>query len=286
MPRAAFSVEFRRGNNFHGGVQGLVQSAWEPVTPRGVAAFARASFGRLWLLQFIVAMFVACTVVWLLYDGFFPTVRAAIRQLPNAGDIRDARLDWRGASPVLLAEGNFIAFSVDVKNTGDVRSPAHFQIEFGPDRLWIHSLLGYLERPYPVRLLAFNRPELEPKWGAWEMPLLGLAALAVVVGLFVAWSALATLYALPVWLISFFANRDLKLAECWRLAGAALLPGAVIMAVAIVLYGLGALDLLALAVVGAGHVVVGWIYLGVSLAFLPRTEAAVEKKNPFVDGLS
>ena len=30
--------------------------AWEPLTPRGVAAFARASFGRLFLVQTIVAV--------------------------------------------------------------------------------------------------------------------------------------------------------------------------------------------------------------------------------------
>jgi len=263
-------------------VNGLVQSAWEPVTPRGVAAFARATFGRLWLVQFVVAVIVAFAMVWLLYDGFFPTVRAAIRQLPAAGDIRGAKLDWRGTSPLLLAEGRFIAFSVDVDHSGDVRSPAHFQIEFGKERMLIHSLLGYLDRPYPAGLLAFNRPELEPKWGAWEIPLLGLVALAVIVWLFFAWSVLATVYVLPVWLISFFTNRDLRLAGCWRLAGAALMPGAVIMAVTIVLYGLGLFDLLALGSVGIGHVVVGWAYLLISPAFLPRVTDAVAKKNPFV----
>src|SRR5690349_5285327 len=120
------------------------QSAWEPITPRGVAAFARASFGRLWLVQFIIALLVAGAVVWLLYSGVFPTVREAIRRLPDAGDIRGAKLDWRGSSPVSLAEGNIIAFTVDLDHTGDVRSPAHFQIEFGREDVMVHSLLGYL----------------------------------------------------------------------------------------------------------------------------------------------
>jgi len=71
-----------------------------------------------------------------------------------------------------------------------------------------------------------DRLEMEPWWGAREPVVLALAALTVVVGLFVTWSFLATIYVGPVWLISFFANRDLKLAECWRLAGAALMPGA------------------------------------------------------------
>jgi len=126
---------------------------------------------------------------------------------------------------------------------------------------------------------------LEPKWGAWETPILGLVALAVIVWLFLAWSVLATVYALPVWLISFFSNRDLRLAGCWRLAGAALMPGAVVMAVSIGLYGLGAFDLLALGSVGIGHLVVGWVYLLITPAFLPRVADAVATKNPFVGGV-
>ncbi len=34
-------------------------AAWEPFTPRGVAAFAGAGFGRLLLVQFIVALLAA-----------------------------------------------------------------------------------------------------------------------------------------------------------------------------------------------------------------------------------
>jgi len=265
-------------------VNSLVQSAWEPITPRGVATFARASYGRLWVVQFIVALLVAASVVWVLNGGVFPTVREAIRQLPNAGDIRNAKLDWRGTSPVMLAEGSIVAFTVDLDHSGDVRSPAHFQVEFGKEEVTVHSLFGYLERRYPTGwLMAFNRPELEPKWGAWEVPILGIVMLVTLVWLFFAWSVLATLYAVPVWLIAFFANRDLKFAECWRLAGAALMPAALVMVVSISLYGLGALDLVALAFVGGGHVVVGWIYLFVSPAFLPPAGDASGIKNPFAD---
>lgn len=260
-------------------------SAWEPVTPRGVASFARASFARLWLVQFVVASFVAFTVVWLLFHGVFPTVRAAIQHLPDAGDIRQGQLDWRGnPAPQLLAEGRFLALSVDLRHSGDVRSPAHFQIEFGKSGYFAYSLLGYLDRKYPASwFVAFNRPELEPKWGAWEIPLLGLTALGVIVSLFLVWSILAALYALPVWLISFFANRDLRLAQCWRFSGAALMPGAIVMGASILLYEFGLLDLVSLAFVGAGHMVVGWIYLFASAPFLKRTPETMQAKNPFTN---
>ena len=57
--------------------------AWEPLTPRGVAAFARANFSRLLLVQFIVALLAAASVVWFLDDGCFPTI--------SDGDTKTAR---------------------------------------------------------------------------------------------------------------------------------------------------------------------------------------------------
>ena len=73
--------------------------AWEPITPRGVAAFARASFERLFVVQAVVALLGAAAVVWLLSDGIFPTIDAAIGELPEAGQIHSGKLDWRDDSP-------------------------------------------------------------------------------------------------------------------------------------------------------------------------------------------
>jgi hypothetical protein len=262
----------------------LLPSAWEPLTPRDVAAFTRAKFGRLFLVQFIVALLVAAALVWFLYDGCFPTVRYAIRQMPDTGEIRSGKLDWRGDAAQLLAEGTFFAFSVNREYAGDIRSPAHWQIEFGREDMRIHSLLGYREASYPTGwIIAFNRKELEPWFGAWQPALLALTALGVVVLLMASWLVLATLYAVPVWVAGFFANRDLSLGASWRLAGAALLPGALLMAGAILLYDFGVLDLVRMAVVTLAHLVLGWVYLGVSLLFLPRPEViSAEQKNPFV----
>jgi hypothetical protein len=134
------------------GMETLPRTAWEPITPRGVAAFAHAKIGRLLLVQFVVALLVAAAVVWFLYDGCFPTIREAVSQMPAKGEIRSSRLDWRDDSPRLLAEGRFLAFSVDLDRAGDIRSPAHLQVEFGiwPERnsfpfsIWLpgHALSG------------------------------------------------------------------------------------------------------------------------------------------------
>jgi hypothetical protein len=143
-------------------------------------------------------------------------------------------------------------------------------------------LFGYLDFPYPSGWrIAFNRPELEPKWGAWEAPILGLVVLGTVLGLLAVWSLLAALHMMPVWLVAFFANRDLRLGEAWRMSGAALMPGALVMTLSLALYQLRVLDLVALAVVGVAHLAVAWIYLAVSVPFLPRAESAGTAGNPF-----
>jgi hypothetical protein len=95
------------------------------------------------------------------------------------------------------------------------------------------------------------------------------------------WTFLATLYCLPAWLIGFFANRDCSLGGCWRMAGAALMPGALLLCAVVFLYGWGALDLVRLAAGGVAHLVLGWVYLIFSLLGLPRHPAVTAKTNPF-----
>jgi len=255
--------------------------AWEPVSPRGVAAFARASFERLLVAQCLFALLATAAVVWVLSAGFFPTVAAAVNRLPDTGDVTHGHLNWPGDSPQLLAEGHFLAFSIDLKHSGQLRSPAQFQFEFGEHSLWILSFFGMTEFTYPSdRSFYFNRPGVQPAWGAWAPEILGLAAIGIFFGLLLAWALLATIYFLPTWLISFFTNRDLNYRQSWKLSSAALMPGALVMTLAIVLYGLGAFDLVQLCFAAAMQMVIGWVYLFISPLFLNRA-APGEKGNPF-----
>ncbi len=257
--------------------------AWEPLTPQGVAAFARASFGRLFLVQLIVAALAAGVVVWFLDTAWFPVVREAIRQMPPQGEIRGAQLGWPGNTPAQLAGNHFLGFAVDLTHSGTIAREAHVQIEFGRKDVRVFLLVHYWVLDYPDGWrIAFNRTELEPLWGAWEPGLLAIAAAAVIVGLMMTWAVLATVYCLPTWLITFFENRDLNLRQSWRLSGAALMPGALFLTFGIFSYGLNLADLLQLAVLGGLHLVIGWVYLVLSPLFLPRNPAVAKAgRNPF-----
>jgi hypothetical protein len=259
------------------------QSAWQPLTPGGVAAFAAASPGRLWLVQLIVACLAALCIVWFLHRAWAPVVAKAIEQLPAQSEIRHARLNWAGPSPESLAENRFLAVAVDLKHEGQARSPAHLQMELGESTIKVISLLGFVEMAYPQGWrIGLGRADAEPWWGAWKPALLAMAGALAAATLIVLWAILGSLYSGPVWLIAFFANRQTTWAGAWRLSQAALLPGALVLSTGVVLYGFGVLDLLLLFVAAGLHILVGWVYVTTAVFRLPiQKEEGATKENPF-----
>jgi len=254
----------------------------EPFTPKGVAAFARAKFGWLVLAQFICAFLAAMAVAWFFYARCFPVIQSATENLPSDGEIRYGRLHWQGGSPQTLAEGSFLAFDVDLEHSGQFRSStADFQVEFGSETVRVFSVFGYAEFYYPPDgIIEFNRPQLQPLWEAWRSEVLFLIALAVLVVLPLTWWILATIYFMPVWFIGYFTNRELDLPTSWKLSCAALLPGALVMIMGILLYGFD-INLISFLFFLGAHFVLGWFYILFSLAFFPRNSSAPLKGNPF-----
>jgi hypothetical protein len=257
--------------------------AWEPLTPRGVAAFARAPLLRLLLVELMVAVLAAAAVIWFLHEVWFPTVREAIRQLPAQGEIRQGKLAWRGDSPVHLAGDRFLAIVVDLNHEAEVGREADVSVEFGQKEWRFFSLLGYTAVNYPSGwVVALNQAKLEPWWGAWEPAILACAGTLVALGLMMCWALLATVYSPLALLVAFFTNRELTWRSSWRLASAALMPGALALTAAIFLYGVSVLDFVRLGICAVLHFVMGWIYLFVSPLFLPRHPSAQALKgNPF-----
>jgi hypothetical protein len=250
-----------------------------------VAAFARAPLWRLLLAQLVVALLAAAVMGWFLEEEWFPVVRAAIRQMPDEGEIRTQRLDWRGSSPVKLAGNHFLGLGVDLDHSGQLARESQVQLEFGRRDLQITvtPLPGHFVVEYPAGWrIAFNRPELDSRWGAWEPELLAGAAAAMVAGLLLSWTVLATIYCVPVRLITLYENRDLKWGQSWRLSGAALMPGALFLTFGLLIYGVSSMAVAQLGVIWALHLVIGWIYLFISPFFLPRHPAAgAARGNPF-----
>jgi len=257
--------------------------AWQPMTFRGVAAFAGAPYGRLLVVQMVVALAAAISVVWVLGTAWEPVLLVALRELPDKGQIRYAQLDWSGDSPQRLAKSRFLSLVVDRDNTTPRGPEADLEIKLGRDRLQFHSLLGYIEVPYPRGwIIAVNRPELEPWWGAHRPAIFVAAGAGVVLGLWLLWCLMALPYAAVARFIGFWFDARLTWLSAWRLASAASLPGALVMAGAVFLYGWQRLSLVGLLLAVPLHFVIGWGYLLVAPGRVPRiTEARTTARNPF-----
>ena len=256
--------------------------AWQPFTPRGLVRFAPAPTGRVLLIELILALLAAGAVVWFLQTAWVPIFRAATAKLPLQGSIQNQTLRYPSDATGLLAEGHFLALVVKTELEFSGGLASDLRVEFHQDRVLLCSLPGCATFTYPKSTLDFNRTELQPRWDAWEPILLGLAALGTVFLLMLSWSMLATLHFGFAWLIAFFANRQLSLGGSWRLASAALMPGALLMTSGIVLYGLGILDLIRFGILFLLHLLLGPAFTLASLFFLPLSpKAALIPLNPF-----
>jgi hypothetical protein len=257
--------------------------AWQPLTRRGVAAFSKASIGRLLFIQCVVALLVAGTVLWFLASVWFPIIRESIGRLPDTGTIQNQQLASPHASTAPLSENRFLTFLVDVNGTGLPSVATDFRVEFRQRNAALCSIYGCLVREYPPDwAIQFNRPELESWWGAWQLAIYTFTGVAVVVWLFASWFVLATLYGPIARIYSFFKDRRVTLVGSWKLAAAALLPGALMIAGAIVLYGLGLIGLQQFLILWVLHFIVGWVYLFASSLQLPSaSDSANLPRNPF-----
>jgi hypothetical protein len=249
--------------------------AWQPFTPRGAAAFAEAPLGRLMLVQMVVAAFAAATVVWFVQANWFPVAREALGRLPAGAAIRGGRLVWTTNTPVRLAESRLLALTVDAQNKGSLGRTADLEVRLHDTHLDLASWLGHVELDYPHGWTVFLSPaEVIPWWGAWAGPLLGGLAAAVALGLMASWLVLATLYCPVTLAFTFFADRRAGLGGSWKVSGAALMPGAVLLMLGLFCYGWLGMDLLRLGLFFLLHFVAGWIYIVTSPFFLSRHPAA------------
>ncbi|HHY83980.1 MAG TPA: hypothetical protein GYA07_00390 [Verrucomicrobia bacterium] len=254
----------------------------QPFTFGGAAAFGDARVGRLLLVQLAVALAAAAAIVWFVRAAWLPVVHDAIRALPDSGEIRHGRLHWPEAQPRLLARNRFLAIGVDLRHSGAIRSPSHVQVELGQGDIAFQSLLGYTSIAYPQSewIVGVNRPALDPWWGAWRPPVLWITFVTVTVALPLIWATLAAVLAGPAWLLAFFADRRLTFLESWKVAGAAVLPGAVLMIAAIFGYGLGIIDLVQLLAALVLHLIVDVVYACAAPFFRPKA-GSNSRRNPF-----
>jgi hypothetical protein len=258
-----------------------------------VAAFAAASSGYLFFIQILVALLASASIVWFLWAGWFPVINEAIRQLPTEGVIIDYALKAPIDPAEPLASSRLLGITGDPDDQGSTGITTDLLLQLRKHNVRFCSLLGCMDLPYfrivnhPLgglienkTYILFSRPELEPKWEAWQPILLAIAAVGSFFALLASWTMMATVYFLPVWLFGFLKKRVLGFGGSWKLSGAALMPGAILLTAALVGYKWAVLDLISLFTLLVVHFVLGWVYLVMATLALPVKEKAAPG-NPF-----
>ena len=259
--------------------------AWQPLTFRGVAAFAGATATRVFMVQFLALILAVACVLQALELTWWPAVQKAVQTLPEIGRVQHGQLDWHGESFAVLADTPALYILVDAAGRQKPGQVADVQVEIAKTEIRVCTLVGCLPIVFePVWNFPLNRVELVPWWGAWKPAIVAVTALLLAVALGGAWWLLATLYTLPLRLLAGLAGRPITLGGCWRIAAMALLPGALLLSLGILAYGLIRLPLLLLVILFVLHFLVGWIY---SVAAIFRLDshaaiAAAAAANPVV----
>jgi hypothetical protein len=258
-------------------------SAWQPITPRGVAAFAVAPISRVLAVQFIVACLIAGAVCWFVAEAWLSTAKRAIRRLPESGGITNAFLVSPRMSTEPLARSRFIAFVLDLEGRTGAEVQSDVLVTFRRRDVRFCSLVGCATLRYDKAWeIPMSRVELEAAWGAWRSMFLSGVIVVTVAGLFASWLALALIAFPLIRLYAFFKDRQITLVGSWKLALASFLPGALITGGLIVLYGLEMIDLLRFLIGWSVHFFVGVGYLILAPLCLPKVPAApAVNSNPF-----
>jgi hypothetical protein len=259
-------------------------SPWQPFTPAGVAALALARRGQLFRVQFVVALLLVGSFLWFLTSAWIPVIEGAASELPPEAQIRARTLEWPHPTPARLAGNQFLSITVDPDRVASPRSTTDVEIELGRYELRVRSLLGYLAWRYPANYsVELSRTEVQAWWGArQQLVLVAMGALASLV-LFLGWTVLSLFYAPVAQLVGFYTDRAGAFRVYRRLAAAALMPGSVVLAGALLLYGLNRIDLIRLLFGVALHFLIGWLYLILSPLALPRrgSRTRTRRANPF-----
>jgi hypothetical protein len=214
--------------------------AWQPLTPRGVAAFAHATGRRLFIVQIFVAALVVTSLLWFLQAAWLPVLTDAMRNLPEAGSIRGGELEFPGEARTLSGNAR-LGFIVAKEGAPATASrAADLEVLFGKYEMAICGPLGCRRWVYPANyIIGFNRSETQAAWGAWRWAIITVVSAGTFLILLLMWWVLGLIYVPLVKVLTLFTDRQITWAGSWRLACAALLPGALIVAASLLLYGAG-----------------------------------------------
>ncbi len=251
-----------------------------PTTFGGVAALARGPVRWLAGWQVAVAVGAAAVFVWAAASTWGRAFEHAIESLPDEAAIQDGHLVWNQPGPAVLHQGTFVTLVVDPAGLREAGLSADVTLSLEARQVAMRSAFGWLTLPYPPGLrVSLGRLNMTGLLDAWRFPFLLGSVFAVSMALLCGWICLATVYSPVLWFMARALGWHLGLGRAWRLAGASLLPGALLMTASTALYATRYLGLVGFLFAVPTHFVLGWIFC---IGGLPSAAARRSRQgNPF-----
>lgn len=252
-----------------------------PLNFSGIARYASASNGWVWLTGFIFALIGAGSITWFASAQIAPQITRAISKIPPGARITSRLLTWPGKESARLEESPFLSITIEPRGGQPLASSSDVDLILAHDHLRIRSLFGHAALPYPAGyVIELDGRELGPKWGAWSFTALTALFVAGTAGLLATWFLLAVLYAIPGRLITFYFDRKAKFEQLVKVCFIAMIPPGLFMSAAIVAFGLTTISLPAFLVAGALHFLFQPVFVLGALLCLPKLPT-VPDSNPF-----
>lgn len=270
---------------------GTETRGWQPVTFGGAAALARTTAARLFAVGMVAAGLMAAAVARTFCVGWMPVIETAIRSLPVRASIVDRKFLWPTNAPVRLADNSFLAIAAS-SDTSSGLTGADVVLEFTKNGLRTTSLLGSAFVPYPPGLsVSLDPVSLMAGWLAWKPHIVVGVFLAAFAFVWIAWITTGLALAPFLRLYTGLLQRAVTLKDCLRLAIVCCMPGELVIAAGMFVYGMQRISIAELVVVFALHVIVVAAYLLITPLWLPGRESVPEttylkhpgssRKNPF-----
>jgi hypothetical protein len=242
-----------------------------PLTFGGVAAFAIRPGWWLLMCAAAVALVTAAFSFSLFFHAWGPALETAAHYFPSQVQLRASTLTWEGSESLILADNTFLALVLHAGAQPLSSQTADLQIEFSRKSARFSALFGYVEIDYPVGWsFSLGRADAIPLWRTWR-PYLGCGfALAGFSFAMLLWAGLSSILAPLVRAYAVSLGRGVSLAAAYRVAWGALLPGALVLNLSVLLYTLKRFSLVEMLLAAGVHLVVDLLYLLLSPWRIPR----------------
>ncbi|MDB6130739.1 MAG: hypothetical protein JWM04_1846 [Verrucomicrobiales bacterium] len=255
--------------------------AWQPFTPRGVAAFSTGTFDRVLFLLILLGILISGVFVWFVKTRYCPVVVEFLNGLPESGAVTNGTMSGFG-EPV-VSDHRFLSLLANPDLGEVINRTADIQIEFYKQDGQAGGLAGFISQDYPTNWnFAFSRTTAAPWWGAWEPVILGVFAVIVFIFFYLLWVILPLLYFLPVRIFGYLADRSLTVGGAWRMAAISAAPASFCIMGAIVAYAWQWVDLIKFGLICVGYFAFFLIYPLLAIRHLEKLpEVQKIKANPF-----